>query len=123
WYTDYIGFVDVKHHPRDVGKSGYNRAKIYRMIKRNTLLYGTWPLKLMMWIGSTFSVISFLVGVFFIVKKLMFGIDVPGYTSLLVTVLFSTSLILLCFGVLGNYLININILLTKKPPYSVKERE
>ncbi len=121
WYTENIGFVEVTHQKRQVGKSNYNAFKIFNILKNTTLAYGKWPLKFMVYGGSFFSFVSFLTGLYFIAKKLIFGIAVPGFTALMVSILFSTSLILLCFGILGKYLMNVYVLLNQKPAYSIKE--
>lgn len=121
WYTENIGFVNVTHQKRQTGKSNYNIFKIFNVLKNTTLAYGKWPLKFMVYGGSFFSFVSFLFGLYFIAKKLIFGIAVPGFTALMVSILFSTSLILLCFGILGKYLMNVYVLLNQKPAYSIKE--
>ena len=65
------------------------------------------------------SFVTFLYGLFFIFKKIVF--DVPlGYTSLIVTILFSTSIILFGLGVLGEYLSRMYQIQNGKPPYSIK---
>ncbi|HET8837877.1 MAG TPA: glycosyltransferase family 2 protein [Flavobacteriaceae bacterium] len=122
WYTDHISFANVRHHKRNIGDSGYDASKLFKMTAQSTLLFGRWPLKLMIWFGSIFSILSFLVGVFYILKKIFLGANVPGYTSLIVGISFSTSLILLCFGIIGYYLASIHLILNKKPPYSIKEK-
>lgn len=122
WYTDHISFVNVQHFSRPSGNSGYNASKLLKMTAQSTLLFGRWPLKLMIWFGSIFSILSFLVGVFYILKKLFLGVSVPGYTSLIVMISFSTSLILLCLGIIGYYLASLHLILNKKPPYSIREK-
>jgi len=48
--------------------------------------------------------------------------DVPlGYTSLIVAILFSTSIIMLCLGLIGEYLSRIYQVQNKKPPYAIKK--
>ena len=49
------------------------------------------------------------------------GVAIPGYTSLIVTIFFSTSLILVCLGVIGQYLSKIQASLNNKPTYTIKE--
>ncbi|WP_121667715.1 glycosyltransferase family 2 protein [Mesonia aquimarina] len=122
WYTNYIDFVQVKKHPRKHGKTGYSLRNTFRFITSITLLYGTWPLKLMTYGGAFFSFLSFIIGLFFIFKKIFLGIDVAGFTAIIVAISFSTSLILLCFGIIGKYLNNIYIVLNNKPSFSIKER-
>lgn len=122
WYTNYIGFALVEKHPRKHGETGYSFRNTFNFITSITLLYGTWPLKLMTYGGALFSFLSFIVGLFFIFKKIILGIDVEGFTAIIVAISFSTSLILLCFGIIGKYLNNIYIVLNNKPTFSIRER-
>lgn len=121
WYTNFIGFVEVKREPRKHGKSGYSPFKMLKFVSSITIFYGTWPLKLMTFGGALLSFLSFLIGVYFLWKKFVLGINVPGFTAIIVAISFSTSLILICFGIIGKYLSNIYIVLNNKPTYSVKE--
>jgi undecaprenyl-phosphate 4-deoxy-4-formamido-L-arabinose transferase len=80
----------------------------------------TIPLKFIIILGFIGSISSFTLGLRFVYRRIFF--DVPlGYTSIIVTILFSTSLILLIFGVLGRYLNELYILLNKKPPYLINK--
>lgn len=121
WYTEDIELVPVGHYPRKFGKSGYSANKIFRQIVNISINYSNWPLKLMIYGGAVFSLISFLLGVYFILKKIIFDSVVPGFTALIVAIFFSTSLLLLCFGIVGKYLNNIYDVLNEKPAYSIKE--
>jgi hypothetical protein len=120
WYTDDIGFTEVEHHARKYDQSGYSLGKLFRLFANLVLYYTMVPLKVLVYGGLLISMISFIYGLFFIFKKLVF--DVPlGYTSLIVTILFSTSIILFSLGVLGEYLSRIYQLQNRKPPYSIRK--
>ncbi len=123
WHTECIELVTVKHYKRQSGKSGYTPLKIFRQIVNISVNYSNWPLKVMVWGGAFFSFVSFLLGMYFIIKKIAFGISTPGFTALIVAIFFSTSLLLLCFGIVGKYLSNIYVILNDKPAYSVKEAQ
>lgn len=120
WYTDYIEIVPVNHFKRPYGKSNYSFKNTVRLANKNTLNYSDLPLRMMTYGGAVFSFIFFLVGLYFILKKLVFNINVPGFTGLIVAISFSTSLMLLCFGIIGRYMNNILSRLNEKPTYSIK---
>jgi polyisoprenyl-phosphate glycosyltransferase len=120
WYTDYISFTFVEHHKRKYRRSGYNRTKIWGMVANIMYYYTTAPLKLMVYGGMISSVIFFFFSIYFILRKLLMNVPL-GYTSLIVAILFSTSLILLSLGVIGEYLSRIYMVQNKKPLYSVKK--
>lgn len=119
WYTNDIGFVPVEHLPRKYDRSGYTFGKLFRLVANLVLYYTMMPLKVLVYGGFMISLITFVYGLFFIFKKLVF--DVPlGFTSLIVTILFSTSIILFSLGVLGEYLSRIYQLQNHKPPYAIR---
>lgn len=119
WYTDYVSLVTVEHHPRKYKKSGYSSRKIWSLLANIMIYYTTVPLKLMVYGGLISSAFFLVLSIIFVLKRFLF--DVPlGYTSLIVAILFSTSLILLSLGVLGEYLSRIYMVQNKKPLYSIK---
>ncbi len=121
WHTEYIEVVKVNHYPRKSGKSGYSPFKLFKLVVNVSINYSNWPLKFMIYGGAVLSLISFLFGLYFILKKIILGVNVPGFTALIVAIFFSTSILLLCFGIVGKYLQNIYIVLNDKPAYSIKE--
>lgn len=121
WHTECIELVQVRHFKRKSGKSGYTPFRIFKQVVNTSLNYSDWPLKVMVWGGAFFSFLSFMMGLYFIIKKIAFGVKIHGFTALIVAVFMSASLILLCLGIIGKYLSNIYVILNDKPAYSVKE--
>lgn len=120
WYTDDIRFTEVQHLTRKYKQSGYSTVSLFKLFANLVLYYTMVPLKVLVYGGFVFSLITFIYGLYSIVKKMIY--DVPlGYTSLIVTILFSTSIILFSLGVLGEYLSRIYQLQNRKPPFSIKK--
>lgn len=120
WYTDDVIYTVVEHHKRKFKRSGYSSRKIWGMVANIMYYYSTAPLKLMVYGGLISSIIFFLFSLYFIFRKIIHNVPL-GYTSLIVTILFSTSLILLSLGVIGEYLSRIYMVQNKKPVYSIKK--
>jgi glycosyltransferase involved in cell wall biosynthesis len=120
WYTDSIAYARVRHDRRKVKKSGYTPRKIWSMMANIMVYYTAVPLKIMVYGGLASSVFFFILSLYFVAKKILLNVPL-GYTSLIVAILFSTSLILLCLGIIGEYLSRIYLVQNKKPPYSVKK--
>lgn len=119
WYTKYISYANVLHEKRKYSSSTYTYAKLFKLFFNITIYYTKVPLKIMTYGGVIFSILSFIFGIRFLFRKIVF--DVPlGYTSLIVAILFSTSIILFSLGVIGEYLNRIFIVQNRKPPYSIK---
>lgn len=119
WYNTNIELVEVKHEPRKKGKTGYSISKLFVLYFNIAYYYSARPLKVLIGIGLLSSFMSFLVGTWFIYKKLIYNVPL-GYTSIIVAIMFSTSLILLSLGVVGQYIYKLYQLQQNKPPYSIK---
>lgn len=119
WYTGNIEVIEVEHHPRKVGKSSYSLIKLTSLYFSVLINFSAWPLKVMTYTGVSSSIISFFVGIFFIIKKVFFNIDVQGFTAVIVLLSFSTSVILMSLGVIGQYLYKIYQQQNGKPPYAI----
>jgi hypothetical protein len=119
WYTGYISFALVAHQKRPYQKSTYTSHRLFSMLSNLIIYYTAMPLKMMVYGGFITAFLSFLIGSKFIYNKLVH--DVPlGFTALIVAVLFSTSIILLSLGVIGEYLSRIYMVQNRKPPFSIK---
>lgn len=122
WYTNNISFVPVEHQKRKYKRSGYSTAKLFQITFNLMIYYTAVPLKIMTYGGFLSALVSFLVGLFYILKKIFFHHAPPGYTSIIVAILFSTSIIIFSLGIIGEYLHRIYKVQNKKPPYSIKEK-
>ncbi|MCX6258935.1 MAG: glycosyltransferase, partial [Bacteroidia bacterium] len=120
WYTRDIGFVEVKHEKRKYQESTYTFFKLFKLFVNITIYYTVIPLKFMTYGGLILSFLSFLMGVNFIIRKIFFNVPL-GYTSLMVAILFSSSIILVSLGIIGEYLNRILQVQNQKPPYSIRK--
>ncbi|KAF5033991.1 hypothetical protein DSECCO2_600850 [anaerobic digester metagenome] len=85
-----------------------------------TFFYSGFPLRVLSFIGLSGSVVSGLIGLFFLLKKLFFKVPM-GYTSIIVAILFSASAMLLGIGVLGKYLYRIHGNQNRALPFHVRK--
>ncbi len=120
WYTNNIETIAVNHEIRKSGKSGYSYKKLIYLYFDILINYSALPLRIMTYGGLISSLITFIFGLRFIYKKLIHNVPL-GYTSLIVSILFSTSLILLCLGIIGQYLYKLYQIQNKKPTYSIQK--
>lgn len=119
WYTNHIVFVLVDHQKRPYQQSTYTSHSLIFLLSNIVIYYTAIPLKMMVYGGFISAFFSFFTGVAFIYKKIVH--DVPlGFTALIVAILFSTSIILLSLGVIGEYLSRIYLVQNQKPPFSIK---
>lgn len=120
WYTNNIETTPVIHEHRKHGKSGYSLKKLVSLYFNILINYSALPLKLMTYGGLFLSILTFIFGLRFLYRKLVHNVPL-GYTSLIVSILFSTSLILLCLGIIGQYLYKLYQIQNKKPTYSIQK--
>lgn len=121
WYTGRFEMVTVEHHQRKHGQSGYTFGRLVRMYFDTMVNYTAIPLKIMTWIGLASSVVTFALGVRFIFRKFMYDVE-PGFTAQIVTILFSTSLLMFCMGIIGQYLHKIYHMQSHRPSYSIDRK-
>ena len=104
----WVGFKSIgipyRRPERVLGETKWNYWKLWNLSIDGITSFSTAPLKIWMYIGGTISFISFCYALLLVAKVAISGIDVPGYTSTLVAILFLGGLQLLVLGIYGEYL-------------------
>ena len=80
------------------------------------------PLKLGLKFGILVSFISFIIGIWYLILFFTNQIGVPGYTSLIISIVFSTGIIMSFLGFIGVYLGKVSIQVKNRPKYIVKQQ-
>lgn len=117
---DIVG-VKVMHGVRHDGDTGYDIIKMIRLFSNLLINNSSLLLSLIGNLGLIISLLSFLLGFYFIYRKLIYSIDVVGWTSVIVTVLFIGGLLLFSIGIIGEYLIRIIRGVDKRPNYIIRD--
>jgi glycosyltransferase involved in cell wall biosynthesis len=115
--------IEYSRPERVAGMTKWNYFGLYRLAVEGIVSFSSIPLKLWSYLGATTAIGAFAYGFFLIIRTLIFGVDVPGYASLMVALLFMTGLILLCLGVIGEYLARIFIEVKGRPIYIVMDKK
>lgn len=98
-----VSFTTIKHQPREETNSSYSTKKLLKLSLKMIFVHTGAPLKWISRFGLTIAFICFGFGIHFLVQKIYF--DVPiGYTSIIVSTLFSSGLVLFSLGVIGEYI-------------------
>lgn len=90
--------------PRHAGHSKWNYLRLWGLALEGITSFSTVPLKLATLLGVVTAGASFLYGVYFLLRTLLFGNPVPGYPSLIVVMLFLGGVQLICLGIIGEYI-------------------
>ena len=120
WYTSNIAYAKVEHAARKKGKSSYSVYKLMLITFGYIIYYTVIPLRIMTYVGFFFSMISFVIGVFYIYNWLAEEVAL-GFTSIIVAIFFSTSIILFSLGIIGEYISRFYTSAWGKPPYMIEE--
>jgi glycosyltransferase involved in cell wall biosynthesis len=122
----WIGFrtasVEYARRARASGTSKFSGWRLWNFALEGITSFSTVPLRIWTYIGALGALATFLYALFIITRVLMFGIDVPGYASLLVAILFIGSLQLLSVGLLGEYIGRVYLETKQRPVYVVRRR-
>ena len=121
----WVGF-NTEYIPYEASKrtSGHSKWKVKNLIKyamEGIISFSTSPLRFSAYVGFLSSLISIIYLIVVVVQKLLYGIDVPGYATIVVLVLLLGGLQLFCLGVLGEYFAKMYIQVKNRPVYIVKE--
>lgn len=121
----WVGFrTSVVHYQvaaRGHGKTSFSTWKLWNFALEGITSFSTVPLRVWSYIGSAISLVAFFYGAYLVLKTLMLGVDIPGYASLMIFMLFSTGIQLLGIGVLGEYLGRVFTEAKSRPIYIVRD--
>ena len=107
--------------PRYAGTSKFSGWRLWNFALEGITSFSTVPLRIWTYIGSTIAAFALVYAVFLLLKTLIYGRDVPGYASLITSVLFLGGLQLAGLGVLGEYIGRIYGEVKQRPIYIVRD--
>jgi dolichol-phosphate mannosyltransferase len=122
----WIGFrqigIEYSRHARQVGESKYSLAKLFKLAFDGIVSFSTAPLKLALITGLMVSLGGFLLIVLLVYLRLSRSFDLPGWTSLMVIVLFLGGIQLITIGIVGEYVARIYEEVKARPLYLLAGR-
>ncbi|HAT7571705.1 TPA: glycosyltransferase family 2 protein [Citrobacter werkmanii] len=121
WVGGRTDVVEYARAERVAGDSKFNGWKLWNLALEGITSFSTFPLRMWTYIGLLVASLSFIYGAWMIADKLLFGNSVPGYPSLLVSILFLGGVQLIGIGVLGEYIGRIYIESKGRPRYLLKK--
>ncbi|WP_372720297.1 glycosyltransferase family 2 protein [Immundisolibacter sp.] len=120
----WVGFrtavVDYRRAPRAAGTSKFSGWKLWNLALEGITSFSTAPLRLWTYIGAVVAGLAFVYALYIVFRVLWLGVDLPGYASLLVVVLFLGGIQLIGIGVLGEYLGRVYLEVKQRPTYIVR---
>lgn len=121
----WVGFkqtaLEYDRLPRYKGRTKWNYWQLWNLAIEGITSFSALPLKVWSYMGLLISFGAFIYALFLIVRTLIFGIDVPGYASLMVAILFMGGVQLISLGVIGEYLGRIYAEVKRRPLYLIRD--
>lgn len=96
-------FIPYTACQRSAGTSKWSFRKLTNYAIDGIIGYSTKPLRIATFLGTMTAIAAFIYLVAVILEKLTTGIDIPGYATLIVLILFLGSMQLFCIGIIGEY--------------------
>ena len=122
----WIGFkgtgVPFVVEERRFGTTKWSFRKLVRFAFDGIAAFSTVPLRIWTYLGFLISFLSIATAVFFFVRTMLFGTDLPGFPSLIVSITFFSGIQLMSLGVIGEYVGRIFAEVKRRPLYVVAER-
>ena len=122
----WIGFksigVPFEVAPRAHGTTKFSYRKLTRFALDGIMSFSTLPLRVWSYVGMVVSVCALVMAVYIVMQTVTRGADVPGYASLIVSVMFFGGVQLLSLGIIGEYIGRIFAEVKRRPLYLVAER-
>ena len=115
--SDYVT-VPLKRDARFAGKSGYNFRKMLSLTFSRIFSFSMFPIRVATYTGFTISFISFVLGIVFVVRRFL-GLVAPGWTSIVVIILFLFGLNFAFLGIIGEYIGKIFLETKQRPKYLI----
>lgn len=122
----WVGFrtttVEYDVEERSSGESRFGFVRLSRLALDGVVSFSALPLRASSVLGALFALVAIAYGGWLVVRTILHGVDVPGYASLMVVVLFLGGVQLLSLGVIGEYLGRMYDEVKGRPLYLVRAR-
>ncbi len=121
----WIGFntywLPYENVERVAGETKWNFWKLFKYAVDGIISFSQAPLSIASWLGFLMTGCSFLILIFIIIRKLLFGDPVAGWASTICVIIFIGGVQLAALGIMGQYIAKTYMETKKRPHYIVKE--
>lgn len=121
----WIGFrtywLPYENVERIAGETKWSFWKLFKYAVDGIINFSHIPLSISSWFGMFMTVIAFIMLIFIVVRRLVFGDPVAGWASLICVIVFIGGIQLFCIGIMGQYIAKTYMETKKRPHYIVSE--
>lgn len=113
--------IEYDRPTRDLGESKWHIRKLWALALDGLFSFSTLPLRIWTYVGGFIAFGAVLYLLYTVIKTLVFGVDTPGYASLMSVILLIGGVNLIGIGVLGEYIGRVFVEVKGRPIYIVEE--
>jgi glycosyltransferase involved in cell wall biosynthesis len=107
---------------REHGETKFRFGKLFSFAFDGLSSFSTIPLKVATWAGVVIAIVATFAAAFYLLRTLFFGTDLPGFPSLIVSIMFFSGIQLISLGMIGEYVGRIFAEVKRRPLYLIGER-
>lgn len=119
----WVGFqtywISYDNTERVAGMTKWNFWKLFKYAIDGILNFSQVPLNISSWFGMAMTFFSFVILIFIILRKCLFGDPVNGWASLVCIIIFIGGIQLFCMGIMGQYIAKTYMETKKRPHYII----
>jgi glycosyltransferase involved in cell wall biosynthesis len=121
----WVGFrtywLPYENVERVAGETKWSFWKLFKYAIDGIISFSQTPLSISSWFGILMTVFSFLLLIFIVLRRLIFGDPVAGWASTICVIIFIGGLQLFCLGIIGQYLAKTYMEVKNRPHYIVSD--
>jgi dolichol-phosphate mannosyltransferase len=114
-------FVEYDRHARNAGETGYPLSKMLRFAFDGITAFSDVPLRMVTWAGFGVSGIAFIIMCYALISRFWIKDYAPGWTSMLLSVMFIGGIQLVGIGIIGEYISRMNKNIQNRPLYIIRD--
>lgn len=114
-------YIEYDRDERAGGETGYTYRKMFRFALDGITSFSNVPLKMATLAGFLVSGIAFIIALYALYSRFISKDYVPGWTSLILSVLFLGGVQLICIGIIGEYISRISANIRRRPLYIIRD--
>ena len=121
----WVGFrtywITYENIERVAGESKWNFWKLFKYAVDGIINFSQTPLSIASWFGIGMTFCSFMILIFLVLRRLIFGDPVAGWASIVCIIIFIGGIQLFCIGIMGQYIAKIYMESKHRPVFIISE--
>jgi polyisoprenyl-phosphate glycosyltransferase len=114
--------LEFERQARADGETKFNYWKLWNFALAGITSFSSLPIRLGGYVGLAVSAVAFIYGAYILIKTMVTGVEVPGYASLMLVMLFIGGVQLFFMGLMGEYIGRIYKEVKNRPIYMVEQQ-